>query len=84
MSKYKPLAAHLAKQKLSEFQLTFKQIENLIGASLPSSAARPQFWSNVTSPASTKTAPQRAAWLENSYRAFLISGADRVRFVKAE
>ena len=42
MSKYDPLRQHLYGQSLREIVLTFKEIEQLITAKLPTSASRPQ------------------------------------------
>jgi hypothetical protein len=81
MAKYDGLRDHLLQQRGPEFSLTFKEIENAIGASLPKSADRPQWWANVTDP--TTSHVQRNAWRDAGYDAFLIVGADRVTFRKA-
>jgi hypothetical protein len=78
MAKYDPLHQHLRRQRLEEFEMTFADIEQRIGAMLPKSAQRPQWWANVTDPATTHV--QRHAWSNAGYDAFLISGRDRVRF----
>lgn len=78
MSKYDPLYGHLRRQRQAELELTFAEIERILGAMLPNSADRPQWWANVTDP---DTAPvQRKAWGEAGYDAFLLVGKDRVRF----
>ena len=78
MAKYDPLRDYLRKQKLDEFELTFAEMERKIGYMLPKSAARPQWWANVTDPDTTHV--QRRAWGDAGFDAFLIVGADRVRF----
>ena len=81
MGKYDPLQAHLKRQTATELQLSFAEIERILGAMLPNSAARPQWWSNVTDLKTTHV--QREAWRSAGYDAFLIAGRDRVRFVRA-
>ena len=82
MGKYDPLGGQLRRIGLSEFELSFLEIERIIGGMLPNSAQDPQWWANVSG--HTKTHVQAKAWLENGYEAFLIRGADRVKFVKAD
>lgn len=53
MGKYEPLRDHLRRRKSDEFELTFAEIERVLGVMLPNSASRPQWWANVTN---TKTA----------------------------
>lgn len=78
MAKYDPLRDYLRKQKLDEFELTFAEMERKIGYMLPKSAGRPQWWANTTAPDTTHV--QRRAWGDAGFAAFLIAGADRVRF----
>jgi hypothetical protein len=78
MGVYDPLRDHLQKQHLSEFEHSFIEIENILGRSLPASAARPQWWANQLDGAR----PQRDAWRSAGYDAFLVLGRNRVRFVK--
>jgi hypothetical protein len=80
MAKYDPLRDHLKRQRMVDFELTFAEIERVIGSMLPNSAARPQWWSNIKDPDTTHV--QRNAWREAGFDAFLIAGRDRVRFVK--
>jgi len=78
MSKYDPLSGHLRRQRQDELELSFPEIERILGAMLPKSAARPQWWANTTDP---DTSPvQRKAWRDAGYDAFLLTGKDRVRF----
>ena len=78
MGKYDPLGKHLRRQRVAELELSFPEIERLLGAMLPNSAARPQWWANVSDPHTTHV--QRNAWREAGFDAFLILGRDRVRF----
>ncbi len=58
--------------------MSFGDIERVLGALLPNSAARPEWWANETDPRTTHV--QCRAWLDAGYKAFLLRGADRVRF----
>lgn len=81
MAKYDPLSGYLRRQRAMEFELTFTEIERIIGAMLPNSAGRPQWWANVTDPDTAHV--QRLAWRAAGYEAFLVVGKDRVRFKRA-
>lgn len=78
MGKYDPLEGHLRRQTAPELEMTFAEIERLVGAMLPASSARPQWWTNERGP--RRTHVQCEAWLRAGYEAFLIAGKDRVRF----
>lgn len=78
MAKYDPLRDYLRKQNSDEFELTFAEMERKIGYMLPKSAGRPQWWANTAD--SDTTHVQRRAWGDAGFDAFLIVGADRVRF----
>ena len=78
MAKYDPLRDHLRRERSAEFEMGFAEIERVIGAMLPDSANRPQWWANVTDPETTHV--QRRAWGDAGFEAFLIAGKDRVRF----
>lgn len=80
MAKYDPLRDYLRKQTVRDIELSFAEIERLIGGMLPNSAARPQWWANVQDPNTTHV--QRKAWRDAGYDAFLIAGRDRVRFTR--
>lgn len=60
--KYDPLTAYLAGLDTDELTLTFAEIEQIIGAALPSSAWQSVFW--VNSPKGTFTVRpwRRAGW----------------------
>ncbi|MBO9707976.1 MAG: hypothetical protein J7521_07180 [Caulobacter sp.] len=78
MAKYDPLSGYLRRQKTDRLELSFAEIERIVGAMLPKSAARPQWWANETDPSGRHV--QIRAWREAGFAAFLIAGADRVRF----
>lgn len=79
MSKYNPLRDYLLKQRLGEFELTFREIESILGFKLPASADRPQWWANQRA----EGRPQRESWRAGGYDAFLILGSDKVTFRRA-
>jgi hypothetical protein len=78
MPKYKPLFDYLRRKSAAELVLSFADIERVIGAMLPNSASRPQWWANEQSEDTRHV--QASAWLDAGYEAFLIAGHDKVRF----
>ncbi len=78
MGKYDPLKRYLRRQKEERFELTFVEIERIVGAMLPKSAERPQWWANESSPDPSHV--QCAAWRDVGLEAHLIAGRDRVEF----
>ena len=76
MAKFEPLAEYCRQQTLREFELSFAKIEAMIGAKLPASALRPQYWANVVD----GTGPVRLAMRATPYETFLVAGSKRVRF----
>jgi hypothetical protein len=62
--KYDPLRHHLRQQMESRVAMTFRQVESIIGASLPASARRHRPWwaNDATGHA------HASAWLEAGYR----------------
>jgi hypothetical protein len=81
MAKYDGLRDFLRRQTAQEISLTFKEIETSIGAPLPRSAERPQWWANVVDPNTSHV--QREAWRAAGYDAFLVAGSSRVIFRRA-
>ena len=79
MGVYDPLREYLRKQKLSEFVLTFEEIERVLKRMLPNSAAHPQWWEDAVDVRHI----QQRAWSDAGFKAFLIKGADKVRFVRS-
>ena len=80
MSDYDALRDYLSKQRLSEFVLTFEQIEAIIDAALPRAAQRASWWESLRSP--QEKMPQRQACLEAGYVATRMPDGRRVRFKK--
>ena len=74
--KYDPLRNFLRNQKFDEVTFAFAEIEKIIGSTLPESAGLPQWWENQRG----GTRPQRDAWRDAGFEAFLIKDANRVRF----
>ena len=74
--KYDSLRDYLLKQHLREIELTFAEIEKILGARLPKSAERPQWWANRAA----SGRPQREAWRVAGYDAFLVAGSRTVKF----
>ena len=75
--KYDPLRDYLLQQHLREIELTFDQIEEILGGvRLPKSAELPQWWANQLATGSSAARGLRAA----GYDAFLIAGARKVKF----
>lgn len=78
MAKYDPLGRFLRRNGRAEIEMSFADIERVIGGLLPKSADRPQWWANETDPTSRHV--QCRAWQESGYEAFLVEGAEKVRF----
>jgi hypothetical protein len=78
MAKYDPLHGHLRRQKTQTYEMTFPDVERIIASMLPKSAQRSEWWANETAPLSRHV--QCRAWLDAGYNAFLVKGAERVRF----
>jgi hypothetical protein len=76
--KYDPLRAYLLEQHLHEIELTFDEIEKILGPGvrLPESAELPQWWANQAAAGH----PQREAWRGAGYDAFLVRGSRKVMF----
>ncbi|MGQ2970928.1 DUF7662 domain-containing protein [Brevundimonas mediterranea] len=83
MAKYDPLQSYLKRQKADALELSFREIENLIGYLLPKSAGQQEWWANADEDASAR-AVQRRAWLLAGYHAQLLPCHDRVSFTRAE
>jgi len=80
MAKYEPLRRYLARQKTARVELTFNDIERMIGAFLPKAAKRSTWWNEVEPVA--PAAVQVQAWRSAGYRAELSRG-EKVVFEKA-
>jgi len=79
MAKYDPLRRFLARQKTARVELTFTDIERLIGAFLPKAAARPAWWEGT---GAGVPPVQVQAWGSAGYRAQLARN-ERVVFERS-
>jgi hypothetical protein len=68
MAKYDALREFLAGSPAAEISLGFPEIEQIIGARLPRSAKRRQYWANEVGQRSTHV--QCRAWQAAGFRAF--------------
>ena len=50
MPKYTPLYDYLRRKPGAAIELSFTEIERVLGSMLPKSASRPQWWANELSP----------------------------------
>lgn len=82
MAKYDPLHAFLKRQKVDVCELSFREIENMIGYLLPKGASEPGWWANIVDESSAR-AVQRQAWIGAGFHARLHKKADRVAFTRA-
>jgi hypothetical protein len=76
MSVYDPLRDYLKGHKFRELELSFLEIEKILGRPLSAAADRPQWWANVVKSGHT----QREAWRAAGFDAFLIAGSRKVKF----
>lgn len=79
MAKYEPLRRYLARQRAARVEMSFSEIENMIGALLPKAATRAAWWEDR---ADTVKAVQVQAWGKAGYRAQLHAG-ERVVFERS-
>ncbi len=77
MAKYDPLHNYLRRKQAVRVEMTFPEIERVIGAMLPKRAEAAQWW--IGSEQDPREA-QRHAWTAAGYDARLIAGSDRVIF----
>jgi len=79
---YDALRDYLRQQKLSEFVLSFEQIEAIIDAALPRAAHRASWWETLRSP--QEKMPQREAVLAAGYIATRLADGRSVRFKRTK
>lgn len=77
MPKYTPLYDYLRRKPHAEIEMSFTQIERVVGSMLPKRASRSQWWANERS-AETRHV-QCSAWLDAGYEALLLPN-ERVIF----
>ncbi|CCE11953.1 conserved hypothetical protein [Bradyrhizobium sp. STM 3843] len=80
MNEYDALRDYLKQQTRPELMLSFDQIEEIIGASLPRAAQRASWWDSLRSP--QERMPQREACLDAGYVATRMPDGKGVRFRK--
>ena len=78
MNDYDALRDYLKRQSRVELVLSFEEIEEIIGASLPRAAQRASWWDSLRSP--QEKMPQREACLAAGYAATRLPGGNGVRF----
>lgn len=81
MAKYDPLEGHLRRQKTASYEMTFRDIERVLGGLLPKSAHRPEWWANEQSPDTRHV--QCKAWLRAGYRTEPRVHSESVRFTRS-
>lgn len=81
MTKYAPLASFLRRQKRSEVDLTFRDIERIVGGILPKAAAVDEWW---RADPSGPLRPQHIAFAEAGFIAVPQMRAEIVRFVRKD
>ena len=80
MGKYDPLEAHLRRQRQDQLEMSFRDVEHVLGAPLPRGAQRPQWWANERDLECGHV--QCRAWLRAGYEASVSMRAGTVRFTR--
>jgi hypothetical protein len=80
MAKYEPLVRYLRRQKAAEVELSFRDIERIVGGLLPKAANDLQWW---RAEAAANAAPQQRAFAQAGFSPRPEFRAERVRFVRA-
>lgn len=81
MAKYAPLASFLRRQKHPEVDLSFRDIERIVGGILPKAAAVDGWWrADPTGP----LMPHHIAFADAGFVAEPRTGAETVRFVRID
>jgi hypothetical protein len=80
MAKYSLLTEYLKLQKTNEFFLTLKQIEAIVGFSLPKTTQESSYWANISEKYHQGT-PNKAA-RKAGFRTSMPSGSEKVHFVR--
>jgi hypothetical protein len=76
MGKYDPIGVFLRRQKRPTVDLTFRDIERLVGGILPKASLVSGWWTEG------EGSPQTLAWTRAGYAAEPDLAAERVRFVR--
>ncbi|MEN5168685.1 toxin-antitoxin system, antitoxin component [Brevundimonas pondensis] len=80
MAKYEPLERYLRRQKAAEVELSFRDIERMVGGLLPKASADLKWWRVEDGPTAP---PQQRAFAAAGYVAQPELRAERVRFVRS-
>ncbi|MNJ42451.1 hypothetical protein D3C77_374220 [compost metagenome] len=80
MAKYEPLIRYLRRQKAAEVELSFRDIERIVGGLLPKASADLKWWRVEDSPSAL---PQQRAFAAAGYVPEPEMRAERVRFVRS-
>lgn len=77
-AKYRPLAEYLVKSASTRVELSYAEIEAILGFRLPDTARnfKQSFWAN------TKTHSYASSWLEIGYKTRVDVNSDKVTFIK--
>ena len=81
MAKYTPLASFLRRQKRAEVDLTFRDIERIVGGILPKAAAVDGWW---RADPSAPLMPQHIAFADAGFVAEPQMRSEIVRFVRKD
>ncbi|MGO4410049.1 MULTISPECIES: DUF7662 domain-containing protein [unclassified Brevundimonas] len=79
MAKYDPLARYLRRQKAAAVELSFRDIERIVGGLLPKASADLKWWRVVDAPSAL---PQQRAFAQAGFTPEPDLRAERVRFVR--
>ena len=82
MGKYDPLEGHLRRQKTVTYEMSFRDIERVLGGLLPKRAHSPEWWANAQTPGTRHV--HCKAWLRAGYLATPQIHAERVRFERRD
>lgn len=77
-AKYRPLAEYLVRSGATRVELSYAEIEEILGFRLPDTARnfKQSFWAN------TKTHSYSSSWLEIGYKTRVDASGDKVTFLK--
>jgi hypothetical protein len=82
VSKYRPLQDYLRCENCLRLELTFVEIELIMGDELPPSAYSPRWWAAANG--SPRNALRQDAWCDVGDAAMLLPSTDRVEFRKLQ
>lgn len=82
MGKYAPLAASLSRQKAPEIEMTFRDLERVVGRLLPKAATQSSWWDEAETGADDS--PQTRAWQSAGFRPVVDLKSEHVRFERID